>query len=164
MSDDRTFLTWENLPRDRAEAAEKAARDVITRLDGYAIFDGKPLSDWDHWVLRHGVSDMVAQVENYIAEGRTASEAAHFEQQRLAAFGATLNRTVLLIRSAIVRDNRAGMQPRVEPRKGLLIPVWWNERYELIYTSEMPWTISTAFQSALLGHPPFGELVAWRSI
>lgn len=156
-------MSWGDLPPDRQSAAKVAAEEVINRLAGYAILDRAPLSEWDFWVLHHGVHDLISDVERYISEGRTMSEAAAYEARIQAAFGATIDRVVRLIRSSIERDKRVPMLPLVKPRAGLVLPLWWEERYQLLYVSEIPWTISAAFQSALLGYPPFGEGRAWVS-
>ena len=157
------FLTWNDLPKARQGAAITAAEDVIRRLSGYAIFDRAPLSEWDIWVLHHDVSAVIEVVEQYVREGRTESEATTYESRVHGDFRSTIDRAVRLVRSAIERDKRAGSGPLVEPRKGLVLPVWWEARYQLIYTSEMPWSISAVLQGALLGYPPFGERGPWRS-
>jgi len=161
---DWPVLQWSDLPAERQERAITAANDLIERIRDYAAVDGAPLTEWDLWMLRHGPQDLVGRVEEFASDGRTASELADFEATQQRAFGDTFNRAVQLVRIAINRDKAAGtMPPLVTPRPDLRIPSWWEDRYQIVYTSEIPWLISAAIQSAFMGHPPFGEKRPWRS-
>lgn len=163
IGDGSSYLSWADLPPHRQQAAVLAANDVMERLAGYAKVDGAPFTEWDLWVLRNPPDSLHGELTRFIADGRTASEAAAYEAKLAWAFETTLSRTVRLIRSAIERDKKAGLAPLVQPRPDLTIPKWWDERYEIIYASEIPWCISGAFQGALLGFPGFGEKNPWRS-
>lgn len=161
---DWPVLTWDELPAERQQEAIGAAEDLIARLIEYATVDRMPLTEWDLWMLRHGPADVESRIAEFAGEGRTASELATFEATHHQAFSDTFNRSVKLIRTAITRDKASGrMTPWVAPRPDLRIPKWWEDRYQLVYTSELPWLISAAMQSAFMGHPPFGEKRPWRS-
>ena len=122
--------------------AEHSALWLIQQIEVEAGLEGRPLTDWDRWVLRTGPREFTEDHRPHVAT--------------------THNRSVELVRKAIVRAKKQGA-PVVRAREGLTIPIEWEEHYEVIYNTELPWMVSAVMQSAFLGNPVVGETQPWRS-
>lgn len=73
------------------------------------------------------------------------------------------NLGVKTIRALVKSDKAKGAQT-VRVRWGLRLPVEWEEHYQAIYESDLPWFISGVLQNAFLGNPLQGERRKWRSL
>lgn len=124
------------------EIGEVAARWVIAQVRSYADSIGEGLSELD---------------ENFYTRSllEIPDKEHHF-------FVASHNRAVELIRGVIETAKENGL-PCISVRQGLSLPVVWQDRYEEIYVSELPWMISLAMQNAFLGNPLVGEEEPWHS-
>jgi hypothetical protein len=75
---------------------------------------------------------------------------------------ALTNRLVPLLRSRIERSKAMG-RPSVRVRRGLVLPIEWNDHYLRVYDNELSWPISAIMQNVLLGNPLTGERKPWKS-
>ena len=92
----------------------------------------------------------------------TEQEFEEFAGKLQADLNNLINNSVSLVRSAIVRAKGAGA-PCVKVRHGLRIPEDWEDNYEIVYSTNLPWIISHVMQSAFLGNPAVGETKPWMS-
>ena len=128
--------------RQLQEYAEASGEWLCQQIEAESVLQGKPLQDWDKWVLRRGFQE--------------------FSEEDIPHVVVSHNLAVHLVRSAIVRAKKAG-KPTVKVRDGLRLPVEWQEHYQVVYTTELPWMIAVAMQNAFFGNPLAGEEKPWNS-
>lgn len=119
-----------------------SANWLIDEITKEAKLQGSPLSDWDLRVLRSPITD--------------------FQDNERHLVEATHNLAVNLARSAIERAKDQGLET-LEVREGLVIPQIWEDHYETVYESELPWMVSLVMQNAFLGNPFVDETEPWNS-
>lgn len=122
--------------------AESSARWLIDELAKEAALQDSPLGDWDLKVLSSAIVD--------------------FQDNQRHLVEATHNLAVNLARSAIERAKELGVET-VEVREGLILPQIWEDHYETVYASELPWMVSLVMQNAFLGNPFIDEPGPWNS-
>ena len=69
---------------------------------------------------------------------------------------------VHLLRSAIVRSKERG-DPCIKVRRGVRVPVVWEDHYECIFNTNHNVYISAVMQSVFLGNPLAGERGHWKT-
>lgn len=126
----------------RGTTPEESGEWLIAELEKEATLQGRALTELEHWVLRHAPWEFTDDLHAPVVELN--------------------NRGVELARDAIVRAKGTG-SPTVKVRRGLVIPVDWENHYGVVYSTELPWFVSHIMQSAFLGNPAVGERRPWKS-
>lgn len=134
---------------------------MVVRLEAYATYIGDPFTEFQTWVLRHSFWDIVETVEKYGETHTERQTESHEEAWRYHA-AETVKKGIVLVRQAIEEEKRRQV-PTVWIRPMLRLPVWWEERYQVIFQTGLMWFISPVMQSAFLGAPQLGESRPWRS-
>lgn len=75
-------------------------------------------------------------------------------------FRLTVQQAVPIVRDAINWEKKSGI-PAKKVRRGLSLPEDWSYGYDLIYNTELPWTLSHVLQSAFMGCVELGETEPW---
>lgn len=119
-----------------------SARWLIAEMVDEARLSGQPLSDREERTLSTEVAELSDRDRDFCM--------------------ALHNRLVPLIRQRIDRAKAEG-GPTVKVRRGLTMPIDWNEHYGQIYRHELPWFVSGVMQSAVLSNPLVGEKKPWKS-
>lgn len=123
-------------------SADDSGNWLIEQAVDEAKLQGHPLSNTEVAMLSKSILDLD-------------------DDDRPVMFALT-NRLVPLIRSRIERSKAMG-RSTVKVRRGLVLPVDWNDHYLKVYDDELPWTISAIMQNVLLGNPFTGERKPWKS-
>lgn len=116
---------------------------VIEQIEDEAKLHGAPLAQGEIDLLSTSLHDMD-------------------EGMRPAAFQLN-NRVVPLIRSRIERQKLVPGVRKIKVRRGLTLPIEWNEAYLNIHGSELPWLVSGVLQNAFLNNAWVGERKLWKS-
>lgn len=152
---------WDALPDYLKRQAEESGEGLVKRVSDVAQVARTPLTEWDNWLLRHSPLDVSALATRMAAEGRAENEEEAFAELQVSTV-TTMNKCVLIVRNAIIVEKRMGV-PTIKVRRGLRLPTWWEECYQIVYRTELPWMVSSVLQLAFLGNPSMGERKPWRS-
>jgi hypothetical protein len=146
--DDNTELQWMaiayiNDPSSGAlDSPEAAGEWFIEQLSREAMRRGEDITQFEQWALRHSPFD--------------------FTDAMRPAVLVLMNRAVVLFRARIELTKRLSI-PKLTVRPGLVLPAAWENRYQTIYKSELPWFVSAILQSTFMGNPLAGEKRPWKS-
>lgn len=152
---------WNRSSTSLQEAGLTAGQELLAGFEQFAASTSRALSDWDRWVLTHGPGDMMTVIDRY-AESHSDQETELQAENLRASFVDTARRSILLFREWVEFLKRSNA-PTVVVRPGLRLPEWIEDRYEAVYSSNLPWTLSGVMQSAFMGSPELGERKPWKS-
>jgi hypothetical protein len=153
-------LAFKSLEESVQREAEQAGEWLIGRIRSFGPVIGYELTDWDLWILRRGAEDIMRAAMGE-ANGSLIREK-ELGRQYIEQLTATVNACVLVAREAMVFEKKQRVET-VVVRPGLRVPVAWEDRYELVYETGLPWTVSVVMQNAFLGNPLAGEKRPWKS-
>lgn len=153
-------VAFQALPISVQREAEHAGEWLVDRIAQFSPSVGYVLGSWDRWMLQHSVFDLMRRTEQE-SQG-SLIRAKELDREYRQAMTACITGSVYLVRQAIEADKKKRVQT-VVTRPGLRIPTAWEDRYELIYETGLPWTISAVMQNAFMGNPLAGEKRPWRS-
>lgn len=132
---------------------QEAGERYIYRVMMEAVRREIPINDGQVWLLKQNP----ASVQEWLEENPEVEEEWVREQLR------ELNTIcVELIRSAIEHEKSEGIEC-IEVRRGLRIPSDWEDDYQDMHESNLPWFISAFAQNAFLGNPLANEKGPWIS-
>lgn len=154
-------LQWLSNDAWTRQLAEQAGEEMAARLEAYAASIGQHFTPFQTYVLRHSVFDFAEELEKH-AETHSERESDALDESYRYHVTATVQKGIVLVRQAIETDKRMGA-PTVRIRAGLRLPVWWEDRYQLVFQTGLMWMISPIMQSAFLGAPELGENRPWTS-
>lgn len=143
------------------EQATQAGEMVVSRIEVFANSEGQPLTEWDSWMLRHGIYDLQDLHEAH-SENHSPEETELYGESLHVGFRATVQRCIPLVRRAIQWEKASGV-PSIKVWRGLKLPDDWRIAYDVIYSTNLPWTVSHVLQSVFMGAPELGEKRPWRS-
>lgn len=142
ISDDCRPTKWILQYAPEMETPEGSGRWIIDELIDEATLDGQPLTDEEIKLLSTQMWDLTDDMR---------------------PMGLSLNnRLVPSVRRRIERSKASG-GPTTKVRRGLVLPVDWDEHYMRVYSTQLPWFISGIMQNAMLNNAMAGEKKPWKS-
>lgn len=131
---------FSQLPAEDRMEADASAEWFVELLSGAAASENRPLSNAQIWILKHPFWEFSEEIREEVLE--------------------TNNRAVELIRKIVLEQVRNGAEC-MKVRNGLWVPTELELHYEVLFTTQQNWFISSVLQNAFLGNPLNGEDKVW---
>lgn len=131
---------YSQLPPEVRIEADAAAEWFVDLVIARAKAEQSPLTKSQIWILKHPFWEFSDDLREEVLVAN--------------------NRAVELVRKIVIEQVKSGL-PTMKIRAGLWVPVELERQYELIFTTQQNWWISSVLQSAFLGNPLNGENKEW---